>query len=101
MNSEALQLANRLALTVPEAAKAVGVSDRHLRSLLPEIPHTYLGGRIVIPVKAFEEWLSEQTKIEKARADLGDMERPGANQRPAGMVVTPKPLIYKGHGGKK
>jgi len=32
---------------------------------------------------------------EKARADLGDMDRPGANQRPAGMVVTPKPLTMK------
>ena len=39
--------------------------------------------------------------VEKARADLGDMERPGANQRPAGMVVTPKPMISEEHGGKK
>ena len=38
---------------------------------------------------------------EKARVDLGDTGRPGANQRPAGMVVTPKPLTYKEHGGKK
>ena len=29
---------------------------------------------------------------DKARADLGDRDKPGANQRPAGMVVTPKPL---------
>jgi arylsulfatase A-like enzyme len=29
---------------------------------------------------------------EKARADLGDTGRAGANQRPAGMVVTPVPL---------
>ena len=32
---------------------------------------------------------------EKARIDLGDTGRPGANQRPAGMVVTPKPLTMK------
>ena len=32
---------------------------------------------------------------EKARVDLGDTGRPGANQRPAGMVVTPKPLTMK------
>ncbi|MCD6393259.1 MAG: sulfatase [Planctomycetes bacterium] len=33
--------------------------------------------------------------VEKARVDLGDTARPGANQRPAGMVVTPKPLTMK------
>ncbi len=35
------------------------------------------------------------TLAEKARIDLGDTGRPGANQRPAGMVVTPKPLTMK------
>jgi excisionase family DNA binding protein len=63
------RLAGRLALTVREAAQAIGVSERHLRSLLPEIPHARLGERVVIPVKAFEEWLSEQASAEKTRAD--------------------------------
>jgi excisionase family DNA binding protein len=69
VNREALQLSDRLALTVAEAAEAVGVSERHLRTLLPEIPHTRLGERVVIPVKAFEEWLSKRAQAEKARAD--------------------------------
>jgi len=30
---------------------------------------------------------------EKAREDLGDANRKGANQRPAGLTVTPKPLL--------
>lgn len=30
---------------------------------------------------------------EKARDDLGDVGRKGKNQRPAGWVVTPKPLL--------
>jgi len=30
---------------------------------------------------------------EKAREDLGDMEEPGKNQRPAGFVENPKPLL--------
>ncbi len=30
---------------------------------------------------------------EKAREDLGDINRPGKNQRPAGFVANPKPLI--------
>lgn len=32
---------------------------------------------------------------EKARTDLGDMDRPGANQRPAGIVPAPTPLTMK------
>jgi arylsulfatase A-like enzyme len=31
---------------------------------------------------------------EKARRDLGDIERKGTGQRPAGLVVTPKPLLF-------
>jgi len=31
---------------------------------------------------------------EKARDDLGDVGREGKNQRPAGWVVTPKPLLF-------
>ncbi len=32
---------------------------------------------------------------EKAREDLGDMDRPGKGQRPAGWVATPKPLVME------
>ena len=31
---------------------------------------------------------------EKARRDLGDVDRKGTGQRPAGWVVTPKPLLF-------
>ncbi|MHC4534343.1 MAG: sulfatase-like hydrolase/transferase [Planctomycetota bacterium] len=31
---------------------------------------------------------------EKARRDLGDVDRKGTGQRPAGLVVTPKPLLF-------
>jgi len=33
------------------------------------------------------------TLAEKAREDLGDTDRPGRNQRPAGLVANPKPLL--------
>ena len=62
-------LAERLALSVPETAAALGVSERHLRDLLPEIPHTRLGGRVVIPVEQMRKWLADQTKIEPNRVD--------------------------------
>ena len=69
MDRRPIILAERLALTVPEAATALGVSERHLRDLLPEIPHTYLGSRIVIPVEAMQKWLSDQTKAESNQID--------------------------------
>ncbi len=68
-STERLPLGDRLALKVDEAARVVGVSERHLRSILSSIPHLYLGNRLVIPVKPFEDWLREQAKTEKARAD--------------------------------
>ena len=70
MASEDLKhFVDRLALTIPEAAKAVGVSERHLRSMLPEIPHTYLGSRVVIPVEPFKEWLRKRAEARGVRAD--------------------------------
>jgi len=66
---EAIRLADRLALSVEEAAVAVGVSERHLRTLLPQIPHTYLGSRIVIPVDAFRRWLEQRATVEPGRVD--------------------------------
>ena len=69
MKPESPQLSGRLALTVPEAAAAIGVSERHLRSMLPEIPHLYLGGRVVIPVDALRTWLQKRAEIEGSRVD--------------------------------
>ena len=57
---EPLDLDGRLALSVAEAAKALGVSERHLRSHLSEIPHVHIGGRVVVPVDAAREWLRDR-----------------------------------------
>ena len=62
-------LSTRLALTVPEAVKAVGISERHFRSMLPEIPHVRIGERVVIPVGPLEEWLRKRADAQSARAD--------------------------------
>ncbi len=64
-----IRLSDRLALSIPEAAAALGVSERHLRELLPEIPHVHLRGRVVIPVRGMEEWLRDQAKAERNRAE--------------------------------
>jgi hypothetical protein len=64
-----LDLAGRLALSIPEAAMALGVSERLVRDLLPELPHVRLGRRTVIPVGPLEEWLRERAKVEQGRAE--------------------------------
>ncbi len=69
-SSEArLHLADRLALRVPEAARALGISERQLRQLLPQLPHMRLGGCVVLPVDPLRRWLSEATKAGKSRVD--------------------------------
>ena len=63
MSDEPLHLADRLALTIAEAAQVLGVSERHLRNLLPELPTVYLGSKPVIPVDALRKYLDEHVEI--------------------------------------
>ena len=60
-----IHLSDRLALSVSEAATAIGVSERHLRTVLPDIPHLRLGNRVVIPVPLLVEWLRQQAGKEQ------------------------------------
>ncbi len=52
----------RLALTVEQAARAIGVSPRKFRELLLNkdagIPVVRLGRRLVVPKNALQEWLA-------------------------------------------
>ena len=68
MKHAKLQLESRLALSVGEAAAALGVSERHLRTLLPELPHVHLGARVVVPVEALREWLRVNVRVEGERS---------------------------------
>jgi hypothetical protein len=68
-SDERLRLSDRLGLRVPEAARALGISERQLRQLLPELPHTRLGGCVVLPVDALREWLLKQAQARKSRVD--------------------------------
>jgi hypothetical protein len=56
----AVRLSERLALSVGEAAAAIGVSERLMRTVLPDIPHCNVGNRVVIPVSLLEEWLRQE-----------------------------------------
>ncbi len=60
-----VQLSERLALSIAEAAAAVGVSERLMRTLMPEIPHCHIGNRVVIPVPLLIEWLRKQSQEEQ------------------------------------
>ena len=52
----------RLALRPKEAALALGLSERKLRELLPELPHVRRGGVLLFPVESLRQWLEEQAR---------------------------------------
>jgi excisionase family DNA binding protein len=60
---------DRLALSLAEAARALGVSERHVREILPDLPHVHLGRRVLIPVEALREWLRDRARAERSQAE--------------------------------
>ena len=69
MSTRLLSLDTRLALRPKEAAEALGISERKLREILPEIPHVRTGGVVLLPVESLRKWLREQASAEQGRAD--------------------------------
>ena len=64
-----VDLSTRLALRPREAAAALGICERTLRTLQPELPCVRVGGTVLYPVKALEEWLSRRAEAEGNRLD--------------------------------
>jgi excisionase family DNA binding protein len=64
-----LRLVDRLALRPKEAAEALGVSERTLRQLLPELPTVRRGNIVLVPVAGLQEWLRDESEAEKGRAE--------------------------------
>lgn len=62
-------LRTRLALRPAEAARALGVSERTLRTMLPRLPHVREGAVILIPVGALRDWLRDQARTQADRLD--------------------------------
>lgn len=60
------RLEDRLALRPAEAARALGIGERTLRTLLPRLPHIRLDGAVLIPVRELERWLREQAAAQAA-----------------------------------
>ncbi len=63
------QLSERLALRPKEAAEALGISERTLRQLLPELPTVRRGNIILVPVAGLREWLRAESEAEKDRTE--------------------------------
>ncbi len=62
-------LGNRLALRPAEAARALGLSERALRQILPQLPHLHAGSAVLIPVDSLREWLRDQARSEIGKVD--------------------------------
>ncbi len=65
-----LQGVPRLALKAPEAAKALGISEKILWKWVETgiVPFIYISGVRLFPVKALEEWLMQRIAAENAKA---------------------------------
>lgn len=53
-----------LVVDLTTAAKLCGVSDRHLRKQLHELPHVRIGGRLLFRVDALRDWLASREAVE-------------------------------------
>ncbi len=69
MNAKSLDIATRLALRPHEAAAALGISERKLRELLPELPTVRRGRIVLIPVEPLRKWLRDESRAEKGRVE--------------------------------
>ena len=43
--------------------------ERHIRQMLPEIPHARLGGSVVVPIDLLRQWLRDQANSEPRKAN--------------------------------
>ncbi len=64
-----VDLRNRLALSIAEAAQVMGLSENAFRNVLPGIERVYVGRRVLIPVRALEAWLDEEGHRDDKRDD--------------------------------
>jgi len=62
-------LDRRLALRLKEAAFALGISERKLREMLPELPHVRHGSVVLFPVESLREWLRVRAEAHRVRCD--------------------------------
>ena len=66
-----VRLSDRLALRPAEVAQVLGLSERSVRQLLPELPVVRVGTAALIPVEQLREWLRDRARV--AEKDLDDV----------------------------
>lgn len=64
-----IPLDSRFALRAPEAAAALGISERKLRQLSPRLPVVRVDGVLLYPVEALRRWLDEEAERQRAEGD--------------------------------
>jgi hypothetical protein len=64
-----LRLSERLALRTHEVAAVLGVSERTVRGMLPELPHTYFGRCLVFPTNLLREWLDDRVRTQEGQIE--------------------------------
>jgi excisionase family DNA binding protein len=69
MTDEPVDLCSRIALRPAEAARALGVSERTLRRMLPELPHVRRAGAVLLPLEPLRRWLEEQARAQGRQVD--------------------------------
>ena len=72
MKSETIDLNTRIALRPKEAAEALGVSGRTLRTWMrdEELPYIQIDRGILIPIADLKEWINERRIRKSTAADL-------------------------------
>ena len=64
-----IELSQRLALRPAEAAEALGVCERTLRRLAPELPRVIRGGLVLYPVAGLQHWLKQHARASESEID--------------------------------
>jgi excisionase family DNA binding protein len=58
-----------MALRPKEVARVLGVSERTVRQILPELPTVRVGSIVLVPKEMLEKWLQEQAETQEGRID--------------------------------
>jgi excisionase family DNA binding protein len=74
LKPDGVHLADRLALRPKEAAEALGISDRTLRTWMRDegLPAVRVGGVLLIRVSDLHEWMEERIEAERSLDELVD-----------------------------
>ena len=68
-DAPAVDLTTRFTVTAAELARALGIGVRLVRDYQAELPHVWIGNRILFPVDGVREWLRKRAEADHGAAD--------------------------------